>query len=215
MNDLEKSFLVDFYIFMFGGRDKLINSVGKIIFLIVWMLGLCFFGYVVQHLAEDSTNHFFYQDTKIINIGYITDKSCLMFIYAFMFTYWFSFFLGRAYWLRINYKNIKHISSKGIAKYILNTRRQVGFYMFLLFCTIVTHIIICYGLYQNFNFWNKVTLLNECKPAIVYFLSIFIEISFILWRIGVIYKISMIKLAFPEKNIYKDWDKIQLILKDC
>lgn len=87
--------------------------------------------------------------------------------------------------------------------------------MFLLFCTIVTHIIICYGLYQNFNFWNKVTLLNECKPAIVYFLSIFIEISFILWRIGVIYKISMIKLAFPEKNIYKDWDKIQLILKDC
>lgn len=89
---------------------------------------------------------------------------------------------------------------------------QAFCYLLALGGIVALHAMVIALIYKNLNFLNTANILVEYKCVALFLLSLLAEISFILWRIGVIYKMSMIKLAFPEKNIYEDWDQIQKII---
>lgn len=207
---MEKDCFIEFYNFI---RSPHTNKIYKHLFAIVFCI-ILFGGVILLYSAFKSLGaDFFYPDSRIVNMPAVCKICISTSIMGICWAYLSSFF-DRTSWKIVNIKSICYSTPKALKTYIDNAQTQAFFYLLTLGSIVALHAIVIALIYKNLNFLNTANILVEYKYVALFLLSLLAEISFILWRVGVIYKMSMIKLAFPEKNIYEDWDKIQKIIKD-
>ena len=205
---MEKDCFIEFYNFI---RSPHTNKIYKHLFALVFYIILFGGGVLLYSAFMSLTDDFFYPDSRIVNMPAVC-KICISTSIMGIFWAWLSSFFNRTSWKIVNIKSVCYSTPKALKAYLDNAQMQAFFYLLALGGIVALHAMVIALIYKNLNFLNTANILVEYKCVALFLLSLLAEISFILWRIGVIYKMSMIKLAFPEKNIYEDWDQIQKII---
>lgn len=203
MDQFDKTCL-KFYEFMRSPRMRVYNSVFAAIYCMIILSGGLLLFFTITSLGKN----FFYPGSNVVNIHKVYFICISASVAGICWTQLINFFPW-ASWATINKKSVCYLSYQALKSYLYDAKTQVFFYVATLIGIIMIHAMVGFKIYHNLNFLNTANILVEYKCGALFLLSLLTEISFILWRIAVIYKISMIKLAFPEKNIYEDWDQIQ------